>query len=147
MLLPATMNDIRIEEALLTKLRWVEQIFCPRPHRTSNPLADRDCKAGLRPLEQSLGSFAIEEVTKYLLSMAAIDLHRDRYPRSQLGDPMVEKGDARLKANRHRRPINLTKNVVRQIGNRVGLHHPHRIRRVLPNVQVQVERGRRRLSS
>ena len=54
------------------------------------------------------------------------ELHLQRDARGELGDAMVEEGDARFQADRHRRPVDLAQDVVGQIGDGVAIHHPQR---------------------
>jgi hypothetical protein len=67
-----------------------------------------------------------------MLAGAAPDLEADRNARGKLGDPMIEERNARLEAHRHRRAIDFAQNVVRQVGDGVAIHHPHRVRRARP---------------
>ena len=71
------------------------------------------------------------------LPCPSADLHRQRDPRGELGDAMIEERHAGLEADRHRRPVDLAQDIVGQIGDRVAIHHPQRVGRAAGDVHVE----------
>ncbi len=137
MLLPAGVDDGRIEEAVFLQAILVEQVFRPSPERAPDPFADGNAEAGLGPLEQRPRRLAIKEAAEDLLSADAADLHLDRDPRRDGGDMMIEELNTSLQAHRHGGPIDFAEDVVGEVGDGVAIHHPDGVRGACPRIHIE----------
>src|SRR5438270_6282133 len=102
----------------------IEQRFCPIAKRSSKPAVDRHAKAHLRPFDEFAGDVSVEQLAKDPFTLAVAYLEVQRQPPGELDHAPVEIWHTRFERNRHRRAIDLCKDVVGKVAEHVESHHP-----------------------
>ena len=137
------------------------RLDCAR-NRNSLPAASAKDRAGLPPSREgrrgairscgsekpdfgrsksSVGKWRPSSCLTIHLPPVSAQLHRHRDARGDLGNPVVEERNPRFEADGHRRAIDFAQDVVGQIGERVAIGHPRRIRSAKPGSSGNAGRG------
>lgn len=135
---PTAMDDFRVEPSAVHQLLSIEQFFRPRPKRTLDPFPDRNCKSRLWPFYGLATNVTVKQLPKNMFALAVAYLELDGNPGSQCRQSMIQKWQPGFETHGHRGAVDFAEDVIGQIGNGIEIHHPERIGRGSPEIDVEL---------
>src|SRR5438132_2276800 len=123
MLAPPAADRRRLEYSLSRQAPLIEEEFRPIAQLVPEPGLDRHGETHLRPIHQFARHVAVEHTPQETLAHAVPSLHRREQRPAEGNKSMIEQRYPRFERNRHRRPVDLGQDVVRQISERIEILH------------------------
>src|SRR5262245_6064374 len=123
MLSPARKDRRRIEQPASQEALLRQELPSPRSEWASEPACDRNGEAGLWSFDQLLRHVPIEHLPQQPFALAATHLESVRKAPRKFHHAMIEDRHAHLECDRHARAIDLSEDVVREIGQSVEILH------------------------
>src|SRR5439155_16266050 len=95
---PQPAHGLGTKEPFASQPILVKQVLHPFPQRAAQPGIDGYTKSHLGSLDQVSGDISVEHLPQKVFALAIAEVHGSRQAEGEFYHPMVQYGNARLKA-------------------------------------------------